>query len=775
MSADTLQSAAADPWSLYDDPARQSQWVVITGRDRAEVQLSVAGVHCGACVATIKDRLRTIPGVHELDIQLPGERARLSWDPARQKLGAILAAIAALGYRAAPVDALAAAAARRREARTALLRLFVAGFSMMQVMMYAIPVYVTDDGIAVEHAVLLQWASLVLTVPVVFYSALPFFSGAWRDLRNRRPGMDVPVAIGIGAAFIASAWATIAGQGEVYFDSVTMFVFLLLASRYFELRARQKAASAADRLARQLPELAERIVDDDGIVRFETVPAAALRPGDCVVVKPGEAVPADGRVLIGHATLEEGLVTGESAAVSRAEGAPVLAGSTLYAAEPDGRLLMAVEAAGEETRLAEMVRLLDRALADKPRLGQLADRVAGWFTGALLVLALLTALAWWFVDPARIVAVTIAVLVVSCPCALSLATPCALAAATGVLAQRGLLVLRGRGLETLAGATHVVFDKTGTLTSGRLTLQDTIALGALPTAAALDIAGALEAGSQHPVGQALRAAASMPKAATGVTRTAGSGVEGMVDGRRYRLGRPSYVAELVGQRLPAELERERDEQTTVALADSAGWIAVFLLADAARPGARKLVAQLRARGLAVMLLSGDRPQTVRHWAGRLGIDDAEGGASPQRKRDVIAALQERGAIVAMIGDGANDSAALGIAHVSIAMGNGARLAQIGADMVWLGDNLDQLDWAMRKSRTAIAIIRQNLLWAFCYNLIAIPLAVAGFIGPWMAGLGMSASSMLVVLNSLRLLRDSGTAPDAAPRPATATLDNGASA
>ncbi|MEO8159433.1 MAG: HAD-IC family P-type ATPase, partial [Betaproteobacteria bacterium] len=486
-----MQLSPADPWSIYDDPGRQSQWVVRSGRHRAEVLLSVAGVHCGACVATIKARIGMLQGVHDLDIQLPGERARISWDPTRQRLGAILAAIAAIGYRAAPVDALAAAAARRSEARQALLRLFVAGFAMMQVMMYAMPVYLTEDGIAVEHAALLRWASLVLAVPVILYSALPFFSGAWRDVKNRRPGMDLPVAIGIGAAFAASAWATVAGQGEVYFDSVTMFVFLLLASRYFELRARQKAASAADRLARQQPELAARLVADGVGVRIETVPAAALKAGDCVVVKPGELIPADGRVLQGHATLEEGLVTGEAAPVARAEGAPVLAGSTLYAAEPEGRLLMAVEAAGEETRLAEMVRLLDRALADKPRLGLLADRIAGWFAGALLLLALLTAVGWWFIDPTRILAVTIAVLVVSCPCALSLATPCALAAATGVLAQRGLLVLRGRGLETLARATHVVFDKTGTLTAGGIALQETIPLSDVSEAAALEIAAAL--------------------------------------------------------------------------------------------------------------------------------------------------------------------------------------------------------------------------------------------------------------------------------------------
>jgi Cu2+-exporting ATPase len=721
------------------------------------VALVVEGVRCAACVATIKSRIRVLNGVYDIDVQLPGDRARLAWDPTRQRLGAILAAIAKLGYRAAPIDALAAAVARRREARRALLRLFIAGFGMMQVMMYAIPAYVADDGIAAEHAVLLRWASLVLSLPVVLYSALPFFAGAWRDLRNGRPGMDVPVALGIGTAFAASAWATWVGSGEVYFDSVTMFVFFLLASRYFELRARHKASGAADLLARQQPEIAVRLVNDGAGrgVRAETVPVAALRAGDCVVVKPGETIPVDGRVARGHATLAESLLTGEARPVARPEGAPVLAGSTLYAAEPGGELLVTVEATGEHTRLGEMVRLLDRALLDKPRLAQIADRVAVWFTGCLLLLAALTAVAWLLIDPSRIIAVTVAVLVVSCPCALSLATPSAVAAATGILARRGLLVLRGRALETLARATHVVFDKTGTLTSGQIALQRVLALRDMPVPMCTGIAAALEAGSQHPAGQAIRRAAITAIAADAVVRTPGLGVEGWVGGRRYRLGQPAFAAELHGQPAPASFAEVRVDQTLVALADTDGWVALFVLADSLRAGARELVGGLQSLGVKVLLLSGDRPETARYWADQLGIDAVEGGASPLRKREAVAELQRRGAVAVMVGDGANDTAALGVAHASIALSSGARLAQQGADMVWLGDDLGDLDWAIHKARQAMRVIRQNLWWAFGYNITAIPLAVTGLIGPWLAGLGMSMSSLLVVLNALRLLRDHG--------------------
>ncbi len=749
--------AIADPWATFDDPARQQGWVVHANAHRAEVALVVAGVHCAACVATIKSRIRALDGVHDIDVQLPGDRARLAWDPARQRLGAILEAIAKLGYRAAPVDALAAAATRKQEARRALFRLFVAGFAMMQVMMYAIPAYVTDDGIAAEHAVLLRWASLVLSLPVVLYSALPFFAGAWRDLRNGRPGMDVPVALGIGTAFAASAWATWVGHGEVYFDSVTMFVFFLLASRYFELRARQSASGAAEALARQQPEIAVRLVNEGAEhgARAQTVPVAALRVGDCVVVKPGEVVPVDGRVVRGHATLSESLLTGEAAPVARSEGAPVLAGSTLYAAEPGGRLLVAVEATGEETRLGEMVRLLDRALLDKPRLALIADRVAVWFAGGLLLLAALTAVVWSLIDPSRIIAVTVAVLVVSCPCALSLATPSALAAATGVLARRGLLVLRGRALETLARATHLVFDKTGTLTSGKIALQRVVALRDTPVQRCTEIAAALEAGTQHPAGQAIRRAAMPAVAADNVVRTPGLGVDGWVAGRRYRLGQPAFAAELHGKPAPSSFAEVRSDHTLVALADTEGWVALFVLADSLRPGARELVSDLQSLGIEVLLLSGDRPGTAHYWAAQLGIDTVEGGASPLRKREAIQDLQRKGAVVVMVGDGANDTAALGVAHASIAVGGGARLAQQGADMVWLGDDLGHLDWAIHKARQAMRIIRQNLWWAFGYNMTAIPLAVTGLIGPWIAGLGMSMSSLLVVLNALRLLRDRG--------------------
>jgi len=303
-------------------------------------------------------------------------------------------------------------------------------------------------------------------------------------------------------------------------------------------------------------------------------------------------------------------------------------------------------------------------------------------------------------------------------------------------------------------------DKTGTLTSGQITLQRVVALRDMPVQTCTEIAAALEAGSQHPAGQAIRRAAMPAVAANNVMRVPGLGVDGWVEGRRYRLGQPAFTAELHGKPAPASFSEVRPDQTLVALADMEGWVALYVLADSLRPGARELVSDLQGLGLKVLLLSGDRPETARYWAGQLGIDTVEGGASPQRKREAIADLQRTGAVAIMVGDGANDTAALGVAHASIAVGSGARLAQQGADMVWLGDDLGHLDWAIHKTRQAMRIIRQNLWWAFGYNMTAIPLAVTGLIGPWVAGLGMSMSSLLVVLNALRLLRDRNEPPQA---------------
>lgn len=737
---------------LFDHPDVQKSFVRAAGEHEREAALILEGITCAACIWLNEAHIGRQPGVTAVDINYATRRARVRWDARVTKLSAILAAIAAIGYRAHPYDIARAEQLAQRERKTALWRLFVAGFGMMQVMMYALPVYLaqtrTGSDMAPDIEQLMRWASFILTLPVVLYSAAPFFANAWRDLRLRRVGMDVPVALGVGSAFAASVWATLTQSGAVYFDSVTMFVFFLLGGRYLEMMARQKAARSVETLARALPAVATRFTAWPSMAS-ERVAVAELRAGDMVQIRPGETIPADGIVMSGASATDEALLTGESRPVQKAEG-DRLTGGSVNVASP---LVMRVERVGEATRLAAITRLMERAAAEKPHLVQVADRVAGRFIIALLLLAVVTALVWWQLDPARALWVFVAVLVVSCPCALSLATPVALTVASGALAARGVLVTRGHAIETLARTTHFVFDKTGTLTRGQLTLAETIPVrGTAETALAL--AAALEQGSEHPVARALQAATDSNEIiAQALRTTAGAGMAGTIDGREWRLGRPDFVGALHSEALPDDIiGKVGDGDTVIAIGSAAGWLAFFRFTDQLRAEAPALVAQLRAAGVRLSIFSGDAAATVQHVGAALGIADARGGMTPEDKYAALKILQAEGAVVAMVGDGVNDAPVLAQAQVSIVLGGGADLARAQADIVLLGNELSALPAGLYLARRSLRIVRQNLVWAAAYNLLAIPLAMTGWITPWMAGIGMSASSLLVVLNALRLQR-----------------------
>jgi Cu2+-exporting ATPase len=729
--------------AVYDIPEVQQPFVrELTGGIR-QATLLVEGITCGACAWLIERRLQQCDGVRSAAVNLAMRRVQVEWDAAGARLSAIMQAIQELGYRAQAFEPAEAASAAARERRGMLWRIFVAGLGMMQVMMYAVPAYLADGDMTRDAGQLMRWAALVLTIPAVFWSAGPFFFNAWREIRTRRLGMDVPVALGIAVAFAASAWATWAGQGEVYFDSITMFIFLLLGARYLEAMARARAAEAQLRLVRQAPAIADRVGADGGV---ERVAAARLVPGDLVLVVPGATIPADGRVTAGRSAVDESLLTGESRPISKQAGATVIGGSVNITSP----LTVEVTRVGPASLLAGIVRLMDRAQSDKPGIAQLADRAAQGFVAALLVAALATAIGWMLIEPGRALWVTVAVLVVSCPCALSLATPAALAAATGAMHRRGILITRGHALETVSRATHVVFDKTGTLTTGHLSLVGVIPLGARNERSCLEIAAALERGSEHPIARALRSASPATLAAGEVASCPGRGMKGRVGGRRARLGTPSFVSELVQRPVPGELLFAADDVSVAVLGDEDGYIAVFTFADALRPGAPWLVQELQARGKTVCLLSGDRPEAVAHVAGRLGIARPVAQAQPGDKLKFIRELQARGAVVAMVGDGVNDAPVLAGAQVSVAMGSGTDLAHASADMVLLSGDIERLAAVFDIARDTMRIIRQNLWWAAAYNVVAIPLAVAGWITPLLAGAGMAASSLAVVANALRL-------------------------
>jgi Cu2+-exporting ATPase len=531
-----------------------------------------------------------------------------------------------------------------------------------------------------------------------------------------------------------------------------MFIALLLVARYLEHVARRRGGDALEAVARARPATAERFARWPASRDVDTVGAATLAAGDFVLIRAGATVPADGTVVEGCANVEEAILTGESRPRRRGPGASVLAGSIAR----DDALVVRVNASGEATRLAAIERLVARAAAERPRIARVADRYAARFVGALLALAALTALAWWIHDPSRALAVTFAVLVVSCPCALSLATPAALAAATGALARRQVVVARGDALETLARVTHVVFDKTGTLTSGRAALVDVIALRETPREACLALAAALEAVSEHPLAHAFRAAgveSELPLPRVERLRVvAGHGVEGVADGRVVRLGSAEFVGTLSGAPMPGRAAPHDVAATDVALGDERGFIALFAVGDAVRAGAAESIARLRALSIRPAILSGDRATVVADVAAKLGITDARGDALPEDKQAAIAALQASGAVVAMVGDGINDAPSLAQAQVSVSLGSATPLAQWTAGIVVLTDDLGRIADAIAHARRTFRVVRQNLGWALLYNLIAIPAAAFGYVTPLVAAAGMSLSSLVVVANALRLAR-----------------------
>jgi len=727
---------------LYDREDLQKGFVQQEIGEEREAALILEGIVCAACVWLNERHVKALPGVLDFSVNYATHRARVRWDNQRIRLSQILEAISAIGYHAHPFDPGRQEQVYKKEKTLALRRLAVAGLAMVQVMMLAVALYAGDyEGMSDDLRSFLRWVSLLLTTPVIAYAARPFFSAAWRDLKRYQLGMDVPVSLAISAAFAASAWATLSGRGEIYFDSVAMFTFFLLAGRFLEMGARHRAGQAAEELVKLLPATAARLSE----AGEERVPVADLAPGDRVLIRPGEAVPADGRVLEGQSSVDESLLTGESLPQRRGVGDSLVGGSV----NNESPLVMQVEQVGEATVLSAIVRLLDRAQTEKPAVARLADRVAGWFVAALLLIAGIVAWWWWQHDPAHAFSVTLSVLVVTCPCALSLATPAALTAATGALTRLGVLTTRGHALETLARATHVIFDKTGTLTEGRLRLEQVQVLGAVDRDRCLELAAALEQGSEHPIAGALRAETACELRAEALSAIPGCGIEGLVAGSRYRIGTPDFVLGLQpgAAAHPVPLPATA---TGVVLGDAQGILAHFEFGDRLRDQAADSVRQIRALGIEVELLSGDQAAAVQRVADELGIEHYRARCLPQDKLRHIQALQAAGAVVAMVGDGVNDAPVLAAAQVSLAMGGGTQLAHASADMVLLSEQLPHLAEAIRTSRRTLTIIRQNLGWALVYNLFALPLAAAGWIAPWMAAIGMSTSSLVVVVNALRL-------------------------
>jgi len=716
-------------WDRDDVQAEHSRAVT----DGRQITLLTDGMRCAACAWLIDRAMAREPGVVDCTANAVTGRIHITWDPARTALSAPLRRLAMLGYRPYLAGSEALERERVRERRRWLLRLGIAGLGTLQAMMLAEALYLDfHDTMPLATRDFFRWLTFLLSTPVVFYAGWPFIAGAIAELRQRRLGMDVLVAGSTLLAYFASLFETIRGGEHVWYDAAVMFVFLLLAARMLEQRARSVASAQVDALARARPAFATRELVDGS---RETVPLAALQAGDVACVAAGEAVPADGVLLDDEAWFEEALLTGESAPVRKVAGDEVFAGTVCR--ERPARLR--VTCTGTATRLSQLTRLVEQAQAHRPALARTADRIAGRFVLFLLPVAALVFAGWWQYDSSRALEVTLALLVISCPCALSLAVPAALAAAHGALARIGLLAVRSDALDTLGRATDIVFDKTGTLSDGRPVLVATEGFD-MEAAQALRIAAALERDSGHPLATAFAAHdGGSAMQATAVQAVPGRGVQGEVDGRHWRLGRADFAAGAV-------------DDGALWLGDGSRASARFTLEERVRPDAADALAALRAQGLHLHLASGDGEAAVRRLADSLPLDDIHARQSPEDKLERVRALQAQGRIVAMVGDGLNDAPVLAGADVSIAMAEGASLAHRAADLVTTGGSLARIPAAVALARRTHRIIRQNLAWAAGYNLLALPLAAAGLVTPWLAALGMALSSLAVTLNALRLSR-----------------------
>ncbi|MNQ49432.1 putative copper-importing P-type ATPase A [compost metagenome] len=723
----------------YDLAEVQQEFVTETGTLR-EIQLSVEGLTCAACAWLIERHLMGLAGLHYVNVNTTTHRARIKWDPDRLSLSDILKGFAKIGYRAYPFQTHSQEALYAREVRSYMFRMALAGLGSMQVMMCAVALYM-DLFISVEEEFMIyfKWISLLLSTPIMIYSAQPFYAGAWRSLKQGHLSMDVSVSLALIGAFVASIWATVFNTGEVYYDSITMFVFFLLLGRLLELRARRKASESSSNLARLVPIMATRI-DADG---EHEVPAKTLRVGDRVRVLAGATLPADGIITLGQASLNEAMLTGEQLPLLKQAGDPVFAGTI----STDAPLEIRVNHPIEESRLAQIMRLQDSALDDKPAIAQLADVLSRHFILVLLLIAAAVWTFWHFHAPERAFWVTLSVLVATCPCALSLATPTALTSATAHLTRSGILLRRGHVLDVLTRANRIVMDKTGTLTTGNISLVGVQPLAELGEDECLAIARALEAYSEHPIARAFRSKGAddaVLLAASEVTPVIGHGIEGRIAGKHYRIGSARWLG--------LSDKQNAAQGLAIYLADETRPLARFTLADTVRADAGALTQAFKAAGLQTTILTGDSSPQADTVARELGVDELVKGVTPDGKLAYLKAREAAGDISIMVGDGINDAPVLAGAHASFAMAGGTDLAKNSADAILLADDLSRLLTARALALRTRRIIQENFAWSIGYNLLVLPLAASGWLPPYLAAAGMSLSSLIVVTNSMRLNR-----------------------
>ncbi|MGI2128593.1 heavy metal translocating P-type ATPase [Shewanella oncorhynchi] len=733
-----LVPEALTQFSAYDLPEVQQDFV--HSEDNVEsVSLSIDGITCAACAWLIEHKVKQLAGVSQVLVNSTTQRAMISWDKRKVKLSDILGQISRIGYQAAPYQVDEQELNNKLNSRKFLLRLGLAGFATMQVMMFALALYTgyfTD--LDVQYRDYFRWVSMIFATPVVLYSAQPFYFSAIRTLLSGKLNMDVSVSIAIGGAYTASCFATVNGTGEVYFESVSMFTFFLLLGRYFEQKARQKASVSSSNLHKLVP-LTAHLVTENG---QEEIPAKKLRLNDVILVKPGEMVAADGVVIEGHTNINEAMLTGEQMPIEKQQDQQVYAG-TINVDQP---IKVKVTALGQDQLVAEIIRLQELASNTKPAIALLADKLSRYFSGTILTIATMTYLVWQQISPEDAFWVTLSVLVATCPCALALATPTAVTCATAIFTRLGIITRKAGVFEKLPQIKHVVFDKTGTLTCGTLSIGQTQCMADLTKTQALTIAAALETGSRHPIAAAFALFADNTLVAEQVHHEIGFGVRGRIEGTDYLIGNAVFTGARVDTQDPTQkiwLARSANEQLEV--------LASFEIQDNIRQDSKATIEILKQQGCRISIASGDSSGHVHQLAKELGIEDVHSGLTPAGKLALVTKLQQH-TRVAMFGDGINDAPVLAGADLSVAMGSGSAIAKNSADLILLGDHLSRFTQAVAVAKLTTQIIKQNLAWALGYNALILPLAVTGHVAPYIAAIGMSASSLIVVGNSLRLLR-----------------------
>ncbi|MDV6251049.1 heavy metal translocating P-type ATPase [Vibrio sp. EA2] len=714
----------------YDNEDVQSEFV--RHHDNvSEVTLSLDGVSCAACAWLIEKQVSNTKGLVSIRVNTTTNRALLAWDTTQVRLSELLSVIHKLGYKAAPFEADVQEASYHRMMKQYLYRLGIAGLATMQVMMLAVALYLEVFGdLEPEFKNYFRWVSLIFATPVLLYSALPFYLNAWRSIKGRTLGMDVPVSIALIFAYVASLVATFTEQGEVFFESISMFTFFLLVGRFLEMRARRKAAAASGNLLKLIPAIATTL---DG----EQIPVKTLKIGDRIRVLPGEHIPADGKVISGRIHIDESMLTGESVHVVKKEGDAVFAGTL----NGDESFELEVTSSKADSVISNIVRLQDEAQHSKPKIAEIADVVARYFVGAILIISAGTWFYWHQTKPDDAFWIMLSVLVATCPCALSLATPTALTCATSRMGNFGILLRKGHVFETLCKVNHLVVDKTGTLTKGDIEISRTSVFGSLSENESLSLAAALEAHANHPIARSFAQYAKEDVTVSEVKNIIGSGIEGIWNDKDVKIGSAAFV-----------LDEGCDESNAVYLSVNGEHVATFYYRDPIRKESQAFIQRFAEAGIKTTLLTGDSIQNAQPVADEIGIDHVIASAKPEDKLAYLKSLDSED-ITMMVGDGINDAPTLAGAHLSVAMGGGTDVAKASADMTLLGDNLDKLLEARLLALRTRKIIRENLAWSLGYNLLILPLAVAGLVAPYVAVVGMSASSIIVVSNSLRLLKE----------------------